>query len=106
MNELYRKKLKYFRKQENKTQLYFSEFIGISNEFYANIEQGSRNPGIELHALICEKLKKPSDCFFDKDKTDIHMSPEQFKHLMSLSQFQLSSILAILQSIYENTNAE
>ncbi len=107
MNKLYTSRLREFHnKRKNKTtQFNFAEELNISPEFYSQIENGIYNPSILVHTLICTSLDKTSDCFFNVNHPDIHLTKEQYEYLNTLDTDRLFKILDIIKTL-SNSNQE
>lgn len=63
-----RKKLKRLRKNKNLTQKEVAKLIGISRPMYTSIENGTRNPSLEVMQKIVKLFGDESkDIFFSNE---------------------------------------
>jgi transcriptional regulator with XRE-family HTH domain len=60
--------LRYLRKEKKLTVRGIAEIFGISHQHYSDIENGRRNPSIELSLKMAEFLGEPIESFLE-DRT-------------------------------------
>ena len=67
VREIFRKNLKYYRKQNNLTQEELSEKIGLNPKYIADIESRSKFPSAETIDALAEALKIiPAQLFLER----------------------------------------
>ena len=67
VREIFRKNLKYYRKQNNLTQEELSEKIGLNPKYIADIESRSKFPSAETIDALAEALKIiPAQLFLEE----------------------------------------
>ena len=57
-------RIRYYRKMNNITQIELAEKLGVASGYISNIEQGNRNPSLEMLVQICD--------WFGVELTDVY----------------------------------
>ena len=102
MSDKFPERLRGIREVNGKTQSQVSEEIGVTTNTYSHYERNNKRPAIKTFAALCLSLGTPAERLLADRLPKRHLTSEQIENLRLLDKHKLSSLLCLLQTIYEN----
>lgn len=94
-------RITFFRKQKNLTVNKLANLSGVSQSYLREIELGSKNPTVEILALLCQALGISLRDFFDDDSETLIQSDPLIQRIYRLSPAQREALLVFLNTMTE-----